>query len=114
MTGFLSSGLLARSSLMRAVHRPQQIRMNWQVFCEKVKNPKTGKTEHLVDPQRWMVGSGLRFVNPEAGYLLEYEKPWMRRKRIKIQKVWKKREQTVKDLVSYIKVKRQLADELKK
>jgi hypothetical protein len=50
----------------------------------------------------------------EAGYLLEYEKPWMRRKRIKIQKVWKKREQTVQNLVSFIKVKRQLADASKK
>jgi hypothetical protein len=54
------------------------------------------------------------YTTAEAGYLLEYEKPWMRRKRIKIQKVWKKREQTVKDLVSFIKVKRQLTEASKK
>jgi predicted RNA-binding protein associated with RNAse of E/G family len=38
---------------------------------------------------------------------MEYEKPAMRRKRIKNNKIFRKREHTVKDLIQYIKVKRE-------
>lgn len=59
------------------------------------------------DPAVWFAGANLK-ANPSSDILKYYEKPTKKKKRLKLTKIWRRREQAVGDLIKYIKLKRRL------
>jgi len=81
----------------------QQQRWYWQEFNRPKTNPQTGKVEYE-QPS----AMARRFyddpnIDPFEARYLEYEKPWMARKRKKKQKVYRRDRKIVNELTNYIR-----------
>mmetsp|Transcript_14134 Transcript_14134/g.21572 ORF Transcript_14134/g.21572 Transcript_14134/m.21572 type:complete len:111 (+) Transcript_14134:153-485(+) len=86
--------------------RPSQHRWNYQIFIEKVRNKKTGKLE-MEDTRKYFLAAPDMNLHsdPSKADLLQYEKPWMKRKRKKQNRLYNKKAHNVADLMAFIKVK---------
>eukprot|EP00543_Licmophora_paradoxa_P011720 CAMPEP_0202476872 /NCGR_PEP_ID=MMETSP1360-20130828/93646_1 /ASSEMBLY_ACC=CAM_ASM_000848 /TAXON_ID=515479 /ORGANISM="Licmophora paradoxa, Strain CCMP2313" /LENGTH=154 /DNA_ID=CAMNT_0049104089 /DNA_START=12 /DNA_END=476 /DNA_ORIENTATION=+ len=81
-------------------HHPQQRRWNWQVYVRQYVDPKTKKIVRE-DPMKGMIGAKID-GDPHLANLLEYEKPWMKRKRLKNQRIFNRKKARVDEMIGYI------------